>query len=89
MLRYRRLKGKEAGDIDLRDIDSVGTYLYCCCRSACVRDSVDFPYDDEQHMMDCLLPEDIESWGRAVADAATESADTGADPGDEKKSPSA
>lgn len=91
MLRYRRIKGKEASSIDLNDLDNVGTYLFCCCKSACVRDSVEFPFHDEQHMMDCLLTEDIESWGRSVAEAAGETAPDGdaADGDGEKKSPSA
>lgn len=89
MLRYRRIKGKEAADIDLYDLDNVGTYLFCCCKSACVRDSVEFPFHDEQHMMDCFLDKDIEAWGKSVADAFGETADGDTEPCDEKKSPSA
>lgn len=86
MLRYRRLKGKEAQDIDITDLDNVAVYLWCCCKSACEREEVDFPYPDDQSMMDCLLMEDIDAWGRemAVANAKTETPEDD----DEKKSPS-
>lgn len=90
MLRYRRMKGKEAQAIDLSDFDSIGTYLWCCCKSACVREEVDFPYKDDQSMMDCLLTEDIEAWGRSVSEAnAEDDAEADSDEEDEeKKSPS-
>lgn len=84
MLRFRRKKGKEVNNIDLGDIDELGTYLWCCAASACRREEVAFEFRDEQEFMDCLLPGDITSWAQSLVGGATEPSESA----DEKKSPS-
>ncbi len=84
MLRFRRKKGKEVNNIDLGNIDELGTYLWCCAASACRREDVAFDFKDEQEFMDCLMPEDITAWAKSLVGERT--GDT--DDGDEKKSPS-
>lgn len=83
MLRFKRKTKKEISEIDLGDIDDTGNFLYCCARSACRREDVEFPYKDEQDFLDCLMPGDITSWAKAVAAAQDNGQD---DEDDEKKS---
>lgn len=83
MLRFKRRSGKEVSEIDLNDIEDTGSFLFCCAKSACRREDVEFPFKDEQDFLDCLMPEDITAWAQAVSEAQTENGDPG---DDEKKS---
>lgn len=84
MLRFRRKKGKEVNEIDLTDIDDLGTYLYCCAASACRREEVAFEYRDEQDFMDCLMPGDITLWAKSITGGSSETGEGS----EEKKSAS-
>lgn len=86
MLRFRRKKGKEVTAVNPEDMDDLGTYLFCCAKSASKREDVPFEFRDEEEFLDCVLPEDITRWAEALSEPHGDPAPEG---DEEKKSPSA
>lgn len=85
LLRFKQETGKDATEIT-NSASDMCAFLYCCVKSACKHDNIEFKYS-LMDFADGLLPEDIE---RAVsvlneetAEAMQDSADAD---GEQKKS---
>ncbi|MBR4161467.1 MAG: hypothetical protein IKT87_07365 [Bacteroidaceae bacterium] len=58
MVRFKRESGKDIREVDQQDVDLMLLFVWCCVKSACNADGVDFdlPFD---RFVDMLEPEDF------------------------------
>lgn len=86
MLRFKRETGREVTDIKPDSLSDMAVYLWCCVKSACARDGVDFPYE-VLDFADRVTPTDLAEWAASIGGAQAADEPSGADgAGDEKKS---
>lgn len=81
-LRFKDRMGREANDIRLDSISEMLTYLWCCVKSACNREGMDFDME-LQDFADALSPEEMTEWADSVA-ATAESSEAEAEDGKKK-----
>ena len=81
-LRFKDRMGREANDMRLDSISEMLTYLWCCVKSACNREGMDFDMD-LQDFADALSPEEMTEWADSVA-ATAESSEAEAEDGKKK-----
>ena len=65
MLRFKNETGKEVTDIDMNSFSDICTYLYCCIKSACNADKIEFGYT-LMDFADGISPEAMTQWVEAV-----------------------
>ncbi len=80
MLRFKRETGKEVTELKADSITDMVIYLWCCIKSACQHDGVDFDLS-LMDFADSISNEDITEWASVVFTATAEADGTG-----EKKS---
>lgn len=71
-LRFKDRTGLEAKDIQLDSISETLTYLWCCVKSACNRENIDFNMN-LQDFADALTPEEMTEWVNSVVATAESS----------------
>lgn len=81
-LRFKDRMGREVNDMRLDSISEMLTYLWCCVKSACNREGMDFDMD-LQDFADALSPEEMTEWADSVA-ATAESSEAEAEDGKKK-----
>lgn len=81
-LRFKGRTFVEVNDIRLDSISEMLTYLWCCVKSACNREGMDFDMD-LQDFADALSPEEMTEWADSVV-ATAESSEAEAEDGKKK-----
>lgn len=81
LLDFKRETGKEASEITEGALSDMVTLIWCCVRSACRREGVEFKLSLEG-FADRMTMEDVAAWAAALNSAADDTA------GDEKKTES-
>lgn len=81
-LRFKDRTGVEVNDIRLDSTSEMLTYLWCCVKSACNREGMDFDME-LQDFADALSPEEMTEWADSVA-ATAESSEAEAEDGKKK-----
>ena len=81
MLRFRQETGREVTQIETGDLSGLVTYLWCCARSSCKREGVDFPLS-LMDFADAIDPQDVALW---TASLQEEDAGDGTGGGQEAK----
>lgn len=71
-LRFKRKAGKEMREAKLDDTEDVALALWCLLKSACVREGVPFDFEDEQALLDHLLPDDMRELVESISEEAPE-----------------
>lgn len=85
MLEFKRLTGYEADALSQGNISDFAKFIFCCVKSACRKDKIDFPYSLED-FCDSIDADTINSWTASLAEVQSTmpEEETGAD-GDKKK----
>lgn len=65
MLRFKEVRGKDVSEMDGTDLGDLMAFLYCCVKSACARERVDFPYTYDD-FTDSISPEEFQQWSRSL-----------------------
>ena len=65
MLRFKQETGREVTQIEPGDLSGLVTYLWCCARSACKREGVDFPLS-LMDFADAIDPQDVALWAASL-----------------------
>lgn len=58
MVRFKRESGKDIREVDQTDVDQMLMFVWCCVKSACNADGVDFDIAFDK-FVDMLEPEDF------------------------------
>lgn len=69
MLRFKRLTGREVGELTNGDMEGMITLVYACTAAACNADGVEFGYTLED-FADNLEPESFSEASKILADQA-------------------
>jgi hypothetical protein len=69
LIGYKQETGREVSELSDGGLEDVLTFLWCCVRSACRADGVDFELSREE-MADRMEAEDFAGWQREVAGQA-------------------
>ena len=77
MLRFKRETGKEVSQMAPDSISEIAIWMWCCAKSACNADKVDFPYSMED-FADAVDMETLSEFNSQTS--------AGLESGDEKKS---
>lgn len=65
MLLFKRQTGKDLNQIQGEDLEAMLTLLWCCVKSACRADGVEFNVDFEM-FCDMITPEEMALWNKAM-----------------------
>ena len=86
MLEFKRLTGYEADALSQGNISDFAKFIFCCVKSACRKDKIDFPYSLED-FCDSIDADTINSWTTSLAEVQDSMPDNeaGADSSDKKK----
>lgn len=68
MLDFKDETGKEVTEMD-GGVSDMFTYLFCCIRSACRRDGIDFPLNRTE-FADSVTPDDMARWTSALEETS-------------------
>lgn len=71
MLDFKEETGKEVTEID-GGITDMFTYLYCCIKSACRRDGIEFGLSRTE-FADSITPDDMAKWTAMLDDGTAPS----------------
>jgi len=69
MLRFKRITGREVGELRDSDVEGAITLVYCCTAAACNADGVEFGYTLED-FADNLEPESFSKASSALYESA-------------------
>ncbi len=58
MLRYKRESGEDVSKLKDDNMEGLVLFLWCCVKSACNADGVDFPYNVDE-FADALSPQEL------------------------------
>lgn len=58
MLRYKRESGEDVSKLKDDNLEGLVLFLWCCVKSACNADGVDFPYGFDE-FADALSPKEL------------------------------
>jgi len=75
MSAYRQETGEEVSQLQTENMASLAILLYCCTKSACRREKVDFPYNSYEEMADYILVEDMPKMIEGLFGASSEESD--------------
>lgn len=56
MLRFKREHGIDLGELEQTDVEGLLKFMWCCIKSACSADSVEFSLSFDE-FADCITPE--------------------------------
>ena len=65
MLLFKRQTGKDLNQIQSEDLEAMLTLLWCCVKSACRAEGVEFNVDFEM-FCDMITPEEMALWNKAM-----------------------
>mgnify|MGYP004574415003 FL=1 len=65
MLLFKRQTGKDLNQIQGEDLEAMLTLLWCCVKSACRAEGVEFNVDFEM-FCDMITPEEMAMWNKAM-----------------------
>ncbi len=65
MLLFKRQTGKDLNQIQGEDLEAMLTLLWCCVKSACRAEGVEFNVDFEM-FCDMITPEEMALWNKAM-----------------------
>lgn len=65
MLLFKRQTGKDLNQIQGEDLEAMLTLLWCCVKSACRAEGVEFDVDFEM-FCDMITPEEMALWNKAM-----------------------
>lgn len=66
MLLYRQNTGEDVSQLTDTDVEKMLWLMWCCTKSACHADGVEFQMDFEL-FCDSLTPEDMKRWNETMA----------------------
>ena len=67
MLRFKQQTGHELNKMTPGSLSEMCTYLWCCVKSSCVREGIDFDMD-LLTFADNITPEDMMQWHSAISE---------------------
>lgn len=73
MVRFKRESGKDVSELCQDDVSDLVLFLWCCVKSACNADSVDFAYSFEG-FADALTPQDMNQFYAGMNDVEKKTA---------------
>lgn len=82
MLLFKQLTNKEVTDIK-GDISDMCTLLYCCIKSACRHDNIEFNLE-LMDFADSITPENIVAWSQVINEQAEDAGIIQAEDGEKK-----
>lgn len=65
MLLFKRQTGKDLNQIQGEDLEAMLTLLWCCVKSACRAEGVEFDVDFEM-FCDMITPDEMALWNKAM-----------------------
>lgn len=68
MVRFKRATGKDIREADQQDLEQMLLFVWCCVKSACNADGVEFDMDSEM-FIDMLDPEDFSGFFGGMQEA--------------------
>lgn len=68
MRRYKIETGEDVSAMG-NDVANMATFLYCCVKSACNAEGVEFDMDIDR-FCDCITPEQMNEFAQAMTDGA-------------------
>ena len=73
MVRFKRESGKDVSELRQDDVSDLVLFLWCCVKSACNADNVDFAYSFEG-FADALTPQDMNQFYAGMNDVEKKTA---------------
>ena len=67
MLRFKKETGREVTEIETTSLSDLCTYLWCCIKSACRADGVEFELS-LMDFADSITPENMDEWVQSVSE---------------------